>query len=160
VPPPPSLERSWPAQSPHRLELVPQLVAGHLAAGGMAAHRPARPVAGRQERAAGPSGTGDGSRSPAAGAFGPCGWESRERRRDAPRQHCVEIAHLDVLLVEHQAEPEHVEKRANEQEGDRTSHHDDPGTCESPLLRGQFLRLHPSRSVVPGPAMTACCDSP
>ena len=57
-------------------------------------------------------------------------------------EHCD----LDVLFVRRRTEPDQVEQAADEQEGDLTSHPDDPGRCASPLLTHQILSLHPTAS--------------
>jgi hypothetical protein len=40
--------------------------------------------------------------------------------------------------------PFKVEQAADQQEGERTDHRDDPDSYAAPLLKPQILRLHPS----------------
>jgi hypothetical protein len=58
----------------------------------------------------------------------------------------AEHGDLHVLLVGCRAKPEEVKEPADEQERDGAAHAGDRDTCAAPLLRGRFLRLHPSGS--------------
>jgi hypothetical protein len=51
------------------------------------------------------------------------------------RQLVAEHGDLDVLFVRCWPEPEQVDQAADEQEGERTDHRNDPDSCAAPLLR-------------------------